>query len=179
MKAANILAGILAALAASADAAQQEDTAGAAPPLVEIAEARWASAVDPGSRQPAVLLNDARARRPLVLWMRIRASEAALARLEQAGRLPIRHRWFRDSFAGVQAEGQTEMTDSIVLSAGSRELLAALRQEVSARGHFDWRTWSAKARPGPGRWSVAVVYADHTPVLCDGGKPCRYSITVK
>lgn len=176
MKAASALAGILVALAVSCAAAEQEEVA---PPLVEIAEARWASAVDPGSRQPAVLLDDTRARRPLVLWMRLRASEAALARLEQAGRLPIRHRWFRESFAGVQAEGQTEMTDSIALSAGSRELLAALRHEVSARGHFDWRTWSAKARPGPGRWSVAVVYADRTPVLCAGGEPCRYSITVK
>lgn len=179
MKAASSLVGILVALAASTATAQQEDAAGSAPPLVEIAEARWSAAVDPGSRQPVALPSNAPARRPLVLWMRLRASEAALARLEQAGRLPIRHRWFRESFAGVQAEGQTEMTDSIALSAGSRELLAALRQEVRARGHFDWRTWSAKARPGPGRWSVAVVYADHTPVLCDGGKPCRYSITVK
>lgn len=146
-------------------------------PLIEIAEARWTQAVDSASRQPVNDLSSAVARRPLVLWMRLRAGDAALRRLEDAGRLPILHRWFRESFAGVQAEG-VEMTDSIPLSAGNTSVLAALRHEVRERGHFDWRTWSYKARPGPGRWSVAVVYADRTPVLCDG-KPCRFSITVK
>lgn len=150
--------------------------------LVEIAEVRWTRAVDPLTRQPGAALATAPARTPLTLWMRLRAGEAGLARLAADGRLPLRHRWFRESFGGVSAEGLSEMTDSIVLEAGKRELLGRLRREVEARGSFDWRTWSGKARPGPGRWSVAVVYADNTPVLCRGEgapQPCRYAITVK
>lgn len=150
-------------------------------PLLEIAEAHWTQRVDPASRSAAGVQQQARAYVPLVLWMRINAGEAALARLESAGKLPIRHRWFRESYAGVSAEGVTEMTDSIALGAGSREKLGALRHEVRERGFFDWRTWSYKARPGPGRWRVAVVYADNSPVLCgnENPQPCRYTITVK
>lgn len=170
-------------LAAAGGAAAE--TAGAAEvaaiPLIEITEVQWAQRVDAASRNVVGAQQQARAYTPLVLWMRIHAGEAALNRLETAGRLPIRHRWFRESYAGVSAEGVTEMTDSIALDAGSREKLGALRQEVAARGYFDWRTWSYKARPGPGRWRVAVVYADNTPVMCgsENPQPCRYSITVK
>lgn len=152
-----------------------------AKPLLEIAEAHWAQRVDPASRNAVGVQQLARAYVPLVLWMRIHAGDAALARLESAGKLPIRHRWFRESYAGVSAEGVTEMTDSIALDAGSREKLGVLRHEVRERGFFDWRTWSYKARPGPGRWRVAVVYADNSPVLCgdENPQPCRFTITVK
>lgn len=151
--------------------------------LIEIAEARWTQRVDPVSRQPVSHLDAARAYTPLVLWMRIHAGEGALEKLATAGRLPIRHRWFRESFAGITAQGVSEMTDSIALDAGRQALIGALRYEVAARGYFDWRTWSAKAQPGPGRWYVNVVYADNTPVLCRDtagqDKPCRFAITVR
>lgn len=149
--------------------------------MIEIAEAVWTREVDPATRKPSASLQSSLARTPLTLWMRIKGYPEAIRQLEHAGKLPIKHRWFRESFSGVTAEGITEMTDSITLSAGKKELLAGLRHETEQRGFFDWRTWSTKSNTGKGRWSVAVVYADNTPVLCgeETRKPCRYFITVK
>lgn len=149
--------------------------------MIEIAEAVWTREVDPATRKPSASLQSSPARTPLTLWMRIKGYPEAIHQLEHAGKLPIKHRWFRESFSGVTAEGITEMTDSITLSAGKKELLAGLRHETEQRGFFDWRTWSTKSNTGKGRWSIAVVYADNTPVLCgeETRKPCRYFITVK
>lgn len=179
MSKAIVVAGLL--LSAGVVCAEPAVDGGSVLPLLEIEETHWARRVDPASRNVIGVQQQARAYVPLVLWMRIRAGDAALARLESAGKLPIRHRWFRESYAGVSAEGVTEMTDSIALGAGTREKLGALRHEVHERGFFDWRTWSYKARPGPGRWRVTVVYADNSPVLCgdENPQPCRFTITVK
>lgn len=148
--------------------------------MIEIDQAIWTQKVDGSTRQPAEVLEASSPRSPLVLWMRIRGTDIALDRLAAEGKLPLKHKWSKESLNGIHAEGIVQ-TDSITLNAGSRELLQSLRREVRARGYFDWRTWSSKASPGRGVWRVDVVYADNTPVLCGDAerKPCRFSIAVR
>lgn len=148
--------------------------------MIEIDQAIWTQKVDESTRQPAGVLETSSPRSPLVIWMRIRGADIALDRLAADGKLPLKHKWSKESHDGIHAEGIAQ-TDSITLNAGSRDLLQSLRREVQARGYFDWRTWSSKASPGRGVWRVDVVYADNTPVMCGDvmRKPCRFSITVK
>ncbi|RJX27363.1 MAG: hypothetical protein C4531_13865 [Desulfurivibrio sp.] len=116
---------------------------------------------------------------PLYLWMKVKGSNWALQRLQEAGKLPIYHQWFRHSIIGVSAEGVTTMIDNIMIPAGDPALAGQLETEISSRGFFDWRTWSMKDHIRQGKWVVKVVYADGTPVLCEGNKACEYAISVR
>jgi len=116
---------------------------------------------------------------PLYLWMKVKGSNWALHRLQEAGKLPIYHQWFRHSIIGVSAEGVTKMIDNIMITAGDPALAGQLETEISSRGFFDWRTWSMKEHIREGDWFVKVVYADGTPVLCEGDKACEYAISVE
>jgi hypothetical protein len=187
-----VVAGVLAVMGGSPACAQngvdEADGASAAvgsaggAGVVEITRAAWVGDVDRESRQPTVRLEQGRARQRLVLWMEVQGSSAAMEKLAADGKLPIRHKWFRETIARVEAEGVTQMTDQIDIPVAERSLLPKLRHELQSRGHFDWRTWSYKDNTRPGTWRVRVVYADNSPVLCgDGGsrRACEYSIEVR
>jgi len=149
--------------------------------LLEVAEVAWTAAVQDlqftnryadAGRVPLA---------PICLWMRMRASQKALAQLKAQGKLPVRHRWIR--YSGYDADVETlKPTDMIDLGVGTPEVLTGLEREVNDRGWFDWRTWSRKENLIPGKWEVEIVYSTGEPVLCtaDGDHeiPCRYSIEV-
>ncbi|BBL70027.1 DUF2914 domain-containing protein [Methylogaea oryzae] len=150
--------------------------------FIEIAATAWAAEVDKSRRQPINPLAVGRARQGVFLWMQVKGSAAALDKLAAEGKLPIRHKWFRETISRVRPEGVTAMTDQIDVPVAHRELLPGLRRELRDQGYFDWRTWSSKDNLLPGVWRVRVVYADNAPVLCgDGGerRPCEYSLEVR
>ena len=151
-------------------------------PLIEIARAVWAGDVDRNSKQPGPALTRSTPGRRLVLWMAVQGSAAALDQLTARGKLPIRHKWFRETLVGVRPEGVATPTDEIEIPAAQPGVVDKLRGEVAATGRFNWRTWSAKDQPGRGRWRVTVVHADNTPVLCPasgGPKACEFQIDVR
>jgi hypothetical protein len=151
-------------------------------PLIEIARAVWAGDVDRNSKQPGPALTRSAPGRRLVLWMAVQGSAAALDQLTARGKLPIRHKWFRETLVGVRPEGVATPTDEIEIPAAQPGVVDKLRGEVAATGRFSWRTWSAKDQPGRGRWRVTVVHADNTPVLCPasgGPKACEFQIDVR
>ncbi len=150
--------------------------------LIEISQAVWTSGVDRGSRKHLGELAEAPRNAALYLWMNIKGSNIALDRLAAEGKLPIRHKWFRETISSIRPEGVTQMTDNINLPAGTKPVLDGLRQEVRTRRFFDWHTWSSKENLSPGNWFVTVHYADNKPVLCgdrDGRSPCKFSIKVR
>lgn len=116
---------------------------------------------------------------PFWLWMTVRGKEGALKKLEETGKLPISHMWLRYSIAGPSAEGVTDMIDMISVPAEKVKVINDLRNEISLRAFFTWRTWSMKENAQHGDWVIKVVYADSTPVICDGNKGCEYKITIK
>lgn len=151
-------------------------------PLVQISKAVWTGDVSKATKQPATPLTKAPVGMRLVLWMQIAGSEEALEQLASRGKLPIRHKWFRETMIGIDPEGVATPTDEIEIPAASQGVMAKLRTELQTQGHFTWRTWSAKEKPSRGNWRVRVVYADNSPVMCDTGageKPCEYQIDVR
>jgi hypothetical protein len=151
-------------------------------PLIEIADVVWTQDVNKETRQPVAVISKANPGKRLVLWMKIKGSEAALNQLASQGKLPIRHKWYRDSIMGSEAEGVKTPTDEIEIPAAKRGVIDKLRNEARAMGYFTWRTWSFKEKTNRGTWKVRVVYADNTPVLCgnaSGAQPCEYKIEVR
>ncbi len=151
-------------------------------PLIQIARVVWSGDVDRSSKQPGPALMRSTPGRRLVLWMAVQGSAAALDQLAARGKLPIRHKWFRETLVGVRPEGVATPTDEIEIPAAQPGVVDKLRGEVAATGRFSWRTWSAKDKPGRGRWRVTVVHADNTPVLCPasgGPLACEYQIDVR
>ena len=151
-------------------------------PLIEIADVAWAQDVNKETRQPVAPIYKTTTGNRLVLWMKIKGSEAALNQLASQGKLPIRHKWYRDSIMGSEAEGVKTPTDEVEIPAAKRGVIDKLRDETRAMGYFTWRTWSSKEKTNRGTWKVRVVYADNTPVLCgsaSGAQPCEYKIEVR
>ena len=151
-------------------------------PLIEIADTVWTQDVNKETRQPVAAISRANPGSRLVLWMKIKGSEAALNQLASQGKLPIRHKWYRDSIMGSEAEGVKTPTDEIEIPAAKRGVIDKLRNEAKAMGFFTWRTWSFKEKANRGTWKVRVVYADNTPVLCgsaSGPQACEYKIEVR
>lgn len=152
----------------------QSQSAQAEEARIEVEQAVWTNGID--SRNYTVTYSDRAPVAPLYLWMRVKGSDWALRELQQVGKLPIYHKWFRHSIIGVSSGGVTEM---IKISAGTKQLVEQLQTEIDNRGFFDWRTWSMKKHINKGRWVVKVVYADGDPVLCEDQKPCQYEILVR
>ena len=152
-------------------------------PLIEVADAVWTREVNKETKKPVTALSRSVSGDRLVLWMQIKGSERALDQLVEQGKLPIRHKWFRDSIVGSEARGVETPIDEIEIPAAKRGIVSKLRNEVRSTGHFSWRTWSYKEKPGRGTWKVRVVYADNTPVFCgapvSGNQPCEYKIEVR
>jgi len=151
-------------------------------PLIEVAGMAWAREINRDSKQPVAAITQSAPGKRLVLWMSVQGSELALDQLAASGKLPLRHKWFRETLSGIRPEGVAMPVDEIEIPAARAALIAKLRQEVRSLGHFNWRTWSAKEKPGPGNWRVTVYYADNTPVLCttpEGQRPCEYEIEVR
>ena len=151
-------------------------------PLIEIADAVWTQDVNKETRQPVAAITKASPGNRLVLWMKIKGSEAALNQLASQGKLPIRHKWYRDSIMGSEAEGVKTPTDEIEIPAAKHGVIDKLRNEAQAMGFFTWRTWSLKEKAYRGTWKVRVVYADNTMVLCgsaSGPQACEYKIEVR
>jgi hypothetical protein len=142
-----------------------------------VEKAVWTNGVE--ARSHGAVYSNAAPVAPLYLWMKVTGSEWALQRLQEAGKLPIYHQWFRYSVIGASSEGVTEMIDNIKIPAGSQSLVGALETELSRRGFFDWTTWSMKENIRRGKWVVKVVYADGSPVMCEGEKACQYEILVR
>jgi len=142
-----------------------------------VEKAVWTDGVE--ARSHGVVYSNTAPVAPLYLWMKVTGSEWALQRLQEAGKLPIYHQWFRYSVIGASSEGVTEMIDNIKIPAGSRNLVGALESEINHRGFFDWTTWSMKENIRRGKWVVKVVYADGSAVLCEGDKACQYEILVR
>lgn len=151
-------------------------------PLIEVAGMAWTREINRDSKQPVAAITQSSPGKRLVLWMSVQGSELALDQLAASGKLPLRHKWFRETLSGIRPEGVAMPLDEIEIPAARAGLIAKLRQEVRSLGHFNWRTWSSKEKPGPGNWRVTVYYADNTPVLCstpEGQRPCEYQIEVR
>jgi len=151
-------------------------------PLIEVAGVAWAREINRDSKQPVATISQAAPGQRLVLWMAVQGSDAALNQLAASGKLPLRHKWFRETISGISPEGVAQPVDEIEIPVARAGLVAKLRQEVRSLGHFNWRTWSFKEKPGRGNWRVAVFYSDNTPVLCstpEGHQPCEYAIEVR
>ncbi len=160
-------------LAASPIARADED-------LIEIVQTVWTDRVEPNTRQFGLKIEGSTPPRTLYLWMQVKGKKGALDRLETDGKLPIRHKWFRETLTSINPEGVMQVVDNIPVPAARIELLDKLRSEVAIRKHFDWRTWSKKDNIRRGRWRVTVVYADNSPVACGAGqKPCEFFIEVR
>lgn len=151
-------------------------------PLIEVKKAVWTRGVDRRTKQPTDELADNVFTDQLVLWVHILGSKDALTQLKAKGKLPIRHKWFRALMIGTFSSGVMTPTDEVDIPAGRTGVLEKLRQEVATRGHFNWRTWSAKAKVSSGEWRVRMDYADNTPVLCGNPselRPCEYKILLR
>lgn len=166
---------IVAALSAYAFAAQAET------PTDEVVavDAVWTSRVV--DREPTDRLKSPAPLAPLTLWTRISGTPQALQRLERGG-LPLRHVWMRQVGGELSTDTDVVVDDIALDVAGLDALRARLRQEVTKRGYFDWRTWSTKAHLTPGMWRVRLLYADRSPVPCRQGDrviaDCWIRITV-
>ena len=148
---------------------------GRADPLLKVAEVRWTSAVTDG--QYGETYDQMAPLQPIYLWMRVEAKQAALDQLRAAGKLPIRHRWFKVVGTSVRYE---QSTDAISLSIGNDQKLQPLLVELMNRGFFDWRTWSMKDHVSPGWWRVRLEYATGQPVLCGADlHPCEFDIDIE
>lgn len=151
-------------------------------PLIEVAGVAWAREINRDSKQPVATISQAAPGQRLVLWMAVQGSDAALNQLAASGKLPLRHKWFRETISGIRPEGVALPVDEIEIPVARAGLVAKLRQEVRSLGHFNWRTWSFKEKPGRGNWRVTLFYSDNTPVLCstpEGHQPCEYAIEVR
>jgi hypothetical protein len=146
-------------------------------PLLTVEKAVWTDGVS--DRQHGSVYTDSAPTGPLILWMSIRGKDEALKKLKEAGKLPIYHKWYLHTISGTSGEGVTDMIDKIPIPAGREELMGKLRREISLRAFFNWRTWSMKENARRGNWVVRVVYADNTPVKCDGDEDCVYRITIR
>lgn len=149
-------------------------------------EVAWATSLREREPMPAGGVLTASRSEPLYFWIRIQGNEEALAELESKGMLPIRHRWVRYGGFSSSVELDATPTDEIILAIGKDALLRRLRQELDARRHFDWRTWSVKKNLRAGRWAVDVLYGDarRSPVQCriageKGAKACHFEIDVR
>jgi len=151
-------------------------------PLIEVAGVAWAREINRDSKRPVATISQAAPGQRLVLWMAVQGSDAALNQLAASGKLPLRHKWFRETISGIRPEGVALPVDEIEIPVARAGLVAKLRQEVRSLGHFNWRTWSFKEKPGRGNWRVTLFYSDNTPVLCstpEGHQPCEYAIEVR
>ncbi len=146
-------------------------------PLLTIEKAVWTDGVS--HRQYGSIYTDSAPVGPLFLWMSVRGKVGALKELQEAGKLPIYHKWYLYTITGISGEGATDMIDRIQIPAGNQKLIDKLKSEISLRAFFNWRTWSMKDNARRGNWVVKVVYADNTPVKCAGNKDCEYMITIK
>lgn len=146
-------------------------------PLLTIEKAVWTDGVR--DCQYGSIYADSAPVGPLFLWMSVRGKDGALKKLQEAGKLPIYHKWYLHTITGISSEGVTDMIDRIPIPAGKQELIEKLQSEISLRAFFNWRTWSMKENARRGNWVVKVVYADNTPVKCAGNKDCEYKITIK
>jgi hypothetical protein len=145
--------------------------------LLTVEKAVWTDRVS--DRQHGSVYTDSAPAGPLILWMSIRGKDEALKKLNMAGKLPIYHKWYLHTISGTSSEGVTDMIDKIPIPAGKRELIEKLRNEITLQAFFNWRTWSMKENARRGNWVVRVVYADNTPVKCNGDQDCVYRITIK
>ncbi len=169
-----IVVAMLAPVLLPAQGAQARD-----PVLVVVAGA-FTDEVNPETREIANEYVSHAPERPLCLWMKVKGEQWALDRLREMGKLPIYHKWFRETYFSYQAEGSQLMIDEIPLDVGREDLIGKLGLELHHRGFFDWRTWSRKENICKGKWLVRVVYRDNTPVVCqDTGRKCEFHITVE
>ena len=143
---------------------------------LEVVEAVWTDGI--ADQNPGLVYHNTAQVGPLYLWMRVKGSKWALQRLQNAGKLPIHHQWFRHTIIGVDPEGITQMIETIKVSAGDSELSDKLQTEIEHHGYFDWRTWSMKENIRSGKWVVKVFYDDGSAVLCADGRACEYKISV-
>lgn len=156
---------------------------GAVEPLITVENAVWTNAVN-GLQYQDVYTETAPIG-SLFLWMNIHGRSEALKKLEEAGKLPIYHKWSRMTICGADKLGsqpllnELSLIDTIPIPAGKNELLEELQNEISKNSYFNWRTWSMKENARSGKWIVEVVYADHSPVKCPGNTDCVYEITIE
>lgn len=151
-----------------------------------VAEFAWTDGVAE-SREVARSLSSAHAGQPLYFWTRIIGDAATLAQMEQEGRLPLRHVWYRVVGGMPVQEGTSApdderslVVDDIALYETTGAVVAALRRELDLRnGWFDWRTWSMKQAPRAGYWYVKVTDNIGRPIVCGEARSgCRILIRV-
>jgi len=150
-----------------------------------VADFAWTDGV--AAREAGKSLRSVRAGQPIYFWTRIIGDAATLAQMEQEGRLPLRHVWYRVVGGMAVQEGTSApdderslVIDDIALSQTTGAVIAALRRELDLRnGWFDWRTWSMKDAPRPGYWYVKVTDNKGTPLACgEARNGCRILIQV-
>jgi hypothetical protein len=117
---------------------------------------------------------------PAYVWVRLKGDATALADLEAGRPIIIRHKWLR--FAGPNPDVDTVTADED-LSAGQIDpsYFARLRQEVQARGYFDWRTWTQKERLRSTAYTVEILDQSLQPIPCSPGAAqadCSVSVIV-
>ncbi len=151
-----------------------------------VAEFAWTEGIA-GNREVGASLHSVKSGQPLYFWTRIVGDESTLAQMEQEGRLPLRHVWYRVVGGMTVKEGTSApdderglAIDDIALSQTSGDVVAALRRELDLRdGWFDWRTWSMKEAPRAGYWYVKVTDNKAQPLGCGEARDgCRILIQV-
>lgn len=152
-------------------------------PLIIVENAVWTNAIEDLQYKNAY--TDTAPTGSLFLWMNIHGKSDALKKLNEAGKLPIFHKWSRKTICGTEGINKLSLLDklslidNIPIPAGKKELLEELQNEISMKKYFNWRTWSMKKNAKAGKWIVKVVYSDNSPVKCPGNKDCVYEITIK
>lgn len=150
----------------------------AEPPLITISEAVWTNGVD-NNKNPMKRYEDSvEGNRQIYLWTKLQGEDEALSYLKNRGKLPIRHQWYVYLGPDPSFEETMEPIDAVRLTVGGKDVLQKLNWQLQEKGHFEWRTWSAKKNTRPGWWKVKIVYSDGEPVLCEDD-PCEYFIEIK
>ena len=89
----------------------------------------------------------------LYVWMRAAGNKAALERLVDERRLPLRHVWSK------KAGPFWNVVETIRVSGDdlSDTDIQGLMREASERGFFDWRTYSNKEHLESGLWKITII----------------------
>jgi len=87
------------------------------------------------------------------VWMRSAGNRAALERLRDEKRLPLKHVWARKSGPRWRVVDTISVTGTIISDVN----IAGLSVEAAQRGFFDWRIYSNKSNLRRGQWKVTII----------------------
>lgn len=119
---------------------------------------------------------------PAYLWVQLRGNATALKWLENGRDIVVLHKWVR--FVGPNPEVETiEAEEEIPAGTINAAVLNRLRNEVAARGYFDWRTWTSKSGLRQTRYSVDILNEGFGELPCGAvegaASECGLHVTIR